>query len=273
MIGNRREYDVMAAVESDHWWYAHLHRRVLRAIEHHCVTTGALTTKNQSMTDPPTVRILDAGCGTGGLLMKLQQAGFTGARGFDLSEDAVAYATERGLDVVQGDLKQMAMFAPSDSVDVIVNNDTLYHLNELEQRAFFKACYAQLKPGGIMVLNVPALKAFSGNHDLAVGITQRFSKRTLLPLLEQADFQVLKAQYWPFILSPLIGLTRLLQKIQRKTPGLGHDQALKQTYQSDLAMPHPFVNAVLSLICRFELTWPFKTPWGSSLFVVLQKRR
>lgn len=308
MIGNSKEYDTMAAVESQHWWYANLHRQVIQAVQKHhneqqhlnqslqasatqqgsslkpvnsinSVTSTQPVNSISSVTSTQPVnslnhtvedranqfRILDAGCGTGGLLMALKQAGFDYAHGFDLSTDAVAHAQARGLNATLGDLNHIAQWAPPQSFDVIVNNDTLYHLSVEQRNIFFKACLSLLKPNGIMILNVPALNAFKGNHDRAVGITERFSKSTLVPFILSTGFEVKQACYWPFVLSPIIWLTRALQKRVRQ------GDASTAVYQSDLALPNPLVNKLLALVCAVEQKVPIKTPWGSSLFFILQK--
>lgn len=271
MIGNRQEYDIMAAVESQHWWYTTLHSQVIQAIERHSqmaiqLSTQLITNSSpRAKTSPFNLKILDAGCGTGGLLVALKNAGFNHAEGFDLSTDAVEHAKSRGLAVKLGDLAQLADVAAPQSYDVIVNNDTLYHLSIYQRTVFFKSCLNLLKPNGIMILNVPALNAFKGNHDFAVGITERFSKSTLVPFIQSTGFEVARSQYWPFVLSPIIWATRATQKFQRNVS--------KPTdgYRSDLGLPHLTINKILQALCACEGTSGIKPPWGSSLFLVLTK--
>lgn len=284
MIGKRHEYDIMAAVESQHWWYKTLHSQVIQAIQKYSNVQQHLNhlqhihgTQQISDSAPfndsqliiaernNKLSILDAGCGTGGLLMALKQAGFTHAQGFDLSSDAVAHAKNRGLNAKLGDLNHLSQFAPPQSFDVMINNDTLYHLTVDQRIEFFKSCLSLLKPNGIMIMNVPALDAFKGNHDLAVGITERFSKTTLLPFIISNGFEVIQARYWPFILSPIIWATRVVQKKMRRA--VDHSAV----YKSDLALPNPLVNQVLGKLCAAERAVSLTTPWGSSLFLVLQK--
>jgi hypothetical protein len=130
---------------------------------------------------------------------------------------------------------------------------------------FFKSCLTLLKPNGIMILNVPALNAFRGNHDLAVGITERFSKSTLVPFIQATGFEVAHEQYWPFVLSPIIWATRMAQKFQRKAAAYLEQPA------SDLALPKPIINKILLSLCAGERSLGIKPPWGSSLFLVLKK--
>jgi 2-polyprenyl-3-methyl-5-hydroxy-6-metoxy-1,4-benzoquinol methylase len=284
MIGKRHEYDIMAAVESQHWWYKTLHSQVIQAIRKYSKVQQHLNhpqhiqdtqqIRGSSLINEPQLlienqqhqlSILDAGCGTGGLLMALKKAGFNHAQGFDLSSDAVAHAQIRGLNVKLGDLNHLSKFASPQSFDIIINNDTLYHLTIDQRIDFFKSCLSLLKPNGIMIMNIPALDAFKGNHDLAVGITERFSKTTLVPFIKSNGFELIQARYWPFVLSPVIWATRVVQKKMRLAvaPSMG--------YQSDLALPNPLVNKVLGKLCAVEHTVSLPTPWGSSLLLILQK--
>jgi hypothetical protein len=61
-----------------------------------------------------------------------------------------------------------------------------------------------LNPGGLLILNLPALKAFRGFHDISVGIKVRFSKADTRRLQKENLFDVVQEQYWPFLLSPAI---------------------------------------------------------------------
>lgn len=75
MLERSHEYEKMAHVEQEHWWYVALHHLVLRALRH-----------KFAHIDPA---IIDAGCGTGGLMLFLRDRGYSDLQGFDLSEDAV----------------------------------------------------------------------------------------------------------------------------------------------------------------------------------------
>ena len=76
----------MFQVEQQLWWYRHLHERVLTEIQ-------------RQFGPDRTLNILDAGCGTGGMLSFLRQQGYTRLHGIDGSTDAVAFCHERGLPV------------------------------------------------------------------------------------------------------------------------------------------------------------------------------
>jgi len=91
MLENKTEYDRMAKVERVHWWYCSLHERILNVIQ-----------KNFSKRND--IEILDAGCGTGGLLLYFQKKGFKNLRGFDISNFAVSACKNNDLPVFRASL-------------------------------------------------------------------------------------------------------------------------------------------------------------------------
>jgi len=128
-------------------------------------------------------------------------------------------------------------------------------------RQFFEV----LRPGSILILNVPALDAFRGIHDLSVGIQHRFSRSDLPSLIDPNMFHMIRVLYWPFLLSPVVYCVRLRQRMKMR---------LTKNYEicSDIDLPHPWVNRVLEGLTRFENRRLPSKPFGSSLFLVLKKR-
>lgn len=234
------------------WWYRALHGLVVDALE-------------ASFGGRRDIAVLDVGCGTGGLLMALARAGYTSLRGFDLSEHAVRASCERGLHVERVDAKDAGSAAGPESVDAIVLNDVMYFLPVEAWPAILSTYRTALRPGGILIINAPALEAFRGLHDVAVGIGQRLRRGDLRRLFDPADFQVRSQRYWPFLLSPLIYATRLKQRLEM---ALLRDVPV----ESDVSLPAPWLNALLYGVTRLEMGLPFAPWWGSSLFAVLARR-
>lgn len=251
MLEQKDEYEKMARVEQEHWWYRALHHLVLDSIRTN-------TIGNQ-------ISIIDAGCGTGGLMLFLRQQGYTHLKGFDLSRHAVAICHERGLNVEQCDLREMAGRHSSGSADVIISNDTLYVLDEQERAELMEQCLGILRSGGLLILNVPALEAFRGIHDLSVEIEHRFSKSDLNKLIDLNKFIIIRELYWPFLLSPLVYCARFWQRTKMR---LARDCEIC----SDTDLPSPWLNRILWKITLFENRWLPAKPFGSSLHLVLKKK-
>ncbi|HTE09428.1 MAG TPA: class I SAM-dependent methyltransferase [Chitinophagaceae bacterium] len=250
MIGNRYEYDTMAKCEQELWWYRCLHDLTLLKIK-----TAA------TVAHP---RVLDAGCGTGGLLLKLKENGYSNLAGFDLSPDAVTAArATSGIDVQLLDITALnGVYAPN-SFDVITSHDIVCFLPEGQDKVAVDNLLSLLKPGGILLMNLPALKAFYGTHDVALGMQRRYSKKSIRVLVN-GSAEILELIYWPFLLSPPIFLARTAQKIEL----LFKD---KEKIVSDVKMPSSHLNNVFYKMTSFENRNIKIKPWGSSLFSVLQK--
>ena len=245
------EYEKMARAEKELWWYQALHHLVFDSIHKNLFGWN--------------VSIIDAGCGTGGLMLFLHERGFGNLKGFDLSPYAVKICRERRLDVEQGNLINIAGYYPPASADVIVSNDTLYYLNEQQRSDVVRQCFQLLKPEGLLMFNLPALKAFQGIHDVAVGIIHRFSRPDVPELIDPSQFCIIRELYWPFLLSPAIYLVRLRQRIRMR---------MKSAFEvnSDIDLPSPPLNKMLRRITLFENRWFRTKPFGSSLFLVMKKK-
>ncbi len=87
MIGKPSEYEAMARCEKELWWYRSLHDITLLKMKAHSIE--------------PSATILDAGCGTGGMMQKLLSHGYQNVVGFDYSTDAVRYSTNSGLNDIR----------------------------------------------------------------------------------------------------------------------------------------------------------------------------
>jgi SAM-dependent methyltransferase len=251
MINNRAEYEKMHAVESHHWWYQNLHRLTLKAIR-------------DELQMPLNASILDAGCGTGGQMVALREAGYTNAEGFDLSADAVGFCQQHGLRVVHGDLRQIGHQFLGRQFDVIVSHDNLYFLTPDEQQHYFHALAQLLKSGGALVMNAPVYRAFAGMHDVAVGIQERSSPSQLRTLSETAGLRVHQLHLWPMTLSSAIFVVRLWQRLKLRW-------GANQEVMSDVSLPPSWLSSILGGVCRLE-TWLLKRSWwGSSCFLVAKK--
>ena len=137
----------MVRLEECHWWW--LSRR---AIVESIIRKLAL---------PAGIDILEAGCGTGGNLAMLSQ--FGNVYGMELDDVARDYAVQRKIGTVEpGKLPDPIPF-PGRTFDLIVLMDVLEHLED--DSGCLKALRKRLKPGGSIVISVPALKMLWSPHD------------------------------------------------------------------------------------------------------------
>jgi SAM-dependent methyltransferase len=246
------EYHRMAQLESGLWWYRSLHADLLDMIHAHFGTRRDL-------------RILDAGCGTGGFLRHLRGAGYHDCVGLDISPLAVAFCREDGLDVAQGSIADASALSARGKADLIVAMDVICSLPDDSQRVeFLRAASRQLNPGGLIIAQTPAFSALRGIHDLAVGVNKRYTKSGMRKLLALADIDSARLRYRLMLLTPLVLLARSLQRLRLR---FARDVAI----ESDVKMPPALVNSLLFHLQRSEdrfLPW---RPFGTSLQVCVTK--
>ncbi len=172
-------YPILFRVEQSHWW--HIGRRKILAafVEDIC----------RRVTDRRP-RILDVGCGTGANLLMLSQYG--DAEGVDISEDALAFCRERGLDKVklgpaEGLPYQDATFDLVTALDVVEHmDDDLAGLSEMRR---------VLRPGGRVLLFVPTFMFLWGLQDDVSHHRRRYRLPELERVLEQAGFEIERTTY------------------------------------------------------------------------------
>ncbi len=246
------EYARMAAVETTHWWYTSLHQDVLDMIQ------GAFGNDRG-------IRILDAGCGTGGLLRFLRRHGYEHCLGLDLSGIAVNFCRQQGLDVVQGSIADAGLLRQAGKANVIVSMDVICSLPDDQQRMdFLRNAHDQLHDGGLLIVQTPAFPCLGGIHDLAVGVNKRFTGDGMRSLLVQAGIDDYRLRYRLVLLTPLVFLVRGLQRLRMKFGGAAR-------IESDVKLPPSAFNSLLYRLQRMEDRWLGLRPFGTSLQILVRK--
>lgn len=240
------EYRKMAEVEDRMWYYRALHRHVTRSL-----SRGGL---------PADAAVLDAGCGTGGLLRYIQAAQATWRlSGLDLSPLACQLARERtSATIMEGSVTQLP-FADK-TFSAITSCDVLCQIERPETALReFARC---LKPGGTIVLTMPAYQWLFSYHDRQVANLRRYSRTELKELLRAAGFQTLYSSYWNTLPFPLAVLRRKI--FPPKTPS------------SDVRLYPAPLEAMFRAMMAIEHSWlqaGGRFPFGSTALVVGQKSR
>lgn len=190
------EYDKLDRLEDRMWWFAASHANLLMLARRFGASVAPC-------------RILDAGCGTGGLLAKLAAAGGASTViGLDADETACVRARAKSMrPVCRGSVDALPFLDAAFST--IVSADVLCHRDVDERQALqqFRRC---LIPGGILVLNLPAYRWMLSRHDAAVYNVRRYTYHGIAELLRDAGFRVLYASYWNIVLFPLMVIARKL---------------------------------------------------------------
>jgi SAM-dependent methyltransferase len=237
------EYRKMAEVEDAMWYYRALHRHVTRSLAGQVAATA---------------RVLDAGCGTGGLLRRLHEARPSWQlTGLDFSPLACELARERtGGEVLQGSIAELP-FADA-TFDAVASCDVVCQVTDPTQAVReFHRC---LKPGGVAVLTMPAYQWMYSYHDREVGNLRRYTRGEVNALLGGAGFRVVSSTYWNMLPFPLAVLRRKILPPSAPTSDVG-------------LFPVP-VEAGFNGLMSLEHAWLARggrLPFGSSVLTVARK--
>ncbi len=246
------EHDAMFASETTLWWYIALREYVLDWLRLADTMPRAVLT------------ILDAGCGTGGMLERLMPYGT--AIGIDLAPHAIRIAHDRrGCRVAQGSL--VALPFAAETFDAAVSLDVISDAGVAIEAAALDELHRALRPGGRLVLNLPAFASLAGEHDVAVRTARRYTTKEARALVEAHGFHVERCSYWNMAPTPAIWLVR---RLSRRKP---LDSA---TAHSDITPPAAPINRLLLGITRLErrlLHRVPRLPFGSSLLILARKTR
>ena len=241
---DRREYERLAAVEENGWWFGGLHASLISAWRRSAAPEADWV-------------LLDAGCGTGGFLTRLKRAAPTArCYGLEIDPGAAAIARDKsGTAVVAGSIEAPPIAAAS--CDAIFSADVLCHRG-VEPAAALAALKPCLRRGGLLVLNLPAYRWLLSGHDRAVDNVRRFGAREVRTLLAAAGFAEITIRYWNSLLFPLMLAQRLLHREAR----------------SDVALLPPPVERGFGLVLRFEAglaAHGLRLPFGGSILAVAVK--
>ncbi|MBA4135734.1 MAG: class I SAM-dependent methyltransferase [Opitutus sp.] len=236
------EYRKLAEVEDRMWYFRALNRRIA-----HFLGRGGLAPGQPA-------RVLDAGCGTGGLIKDLRSA-FPAAEvlGLDFSPRACELARIRtGAEIVQGSITELPF--PDASFDAVVSADVVCQVEDGARalREFARV----VRPGGTVVVNVPAFRWLWSYHDDTCETKHRFTRPELGALCAAAGLRVSFASYANLLPLPLIVARRKWLRPSAAT--------------SDVRLYPAPVEAIFTSMAALEFAWMragLASPLGSSVFV------
>ena len=152
---------------------------------------------------------MDAGCGTGQNLRHF--GGWARAIGFDLSPDALRFCRARGVRAARASV--LALPVRGGSVDVVTSFDVIYHGWVESDLAAVEELVRTLRPGGLLLVRVPALMLLWGAHDEAVHSRHRYTApRASGPARRAPGSSGCGSPTATSILFPLLALRRTLDR-------------------------------------------------------------
>jgi len=235
------EYYKMRELEDKHWWYRATHQAVLSELK----------------VFPPDIKILDIGCGTGGLMERLIKDKRI-VCGMDISKLALELASSRGLikeSIYQGSIEHIPF--EDTQFDVAICLDVLCQQQIKTPESALKEVHRILKRKGLLILQVPAFEYLRGQHDFFSEIAHRFTKKELEKILAESGFIEISVWYRNVWLFPLLFFWRNISNRKK----------------SDLAVFPDFLNELLYRYNLFDNYIAKRIPFlfGSSLFSIARK--
>lgn len=201
---------------------------------------------------------LDVGCGTGEGSVIVNGAGVL--TGVDMSGEALALAEGRGYASLHQASAEALPFEDGE-FDGVLALDVLEHV--ADDAKMLAECSRVLRPGGVLILTVPAYRWLWSGHDEVFGHRRRYVRGALVAKIKAAGFDVRLASYYVTCLFPVIALWRLTEKVLRNKRA-SHFFSLPRAIDRLLF-------STLALEGRL-LTRGFRFPFGSSIVLVARKR-
>jgi len=255
---NPGEHDALNRAEEHHAWYIGLRDAIARVLS------------QPRFAPPPAPRVLDAGCGAGANLRLLDQLLAPSLlAGFDRSMEALALTRAK---VPRARLWIDDVCAPAAAcapLDLVISMDVLAIPGIERARPGVQRLVDQLRPGGLLMVNVPSFEWLHSEHDVAVHTRQRYNAPAIGQLFEDVGLSVEILTYRVCLLFPAVVLSRLTSLGTPRRPDIEARSDLHQ-------LPGRLQNAALLATLKVEnraLAAGFRWPWGSSVFAVGRKPR
>ncbi|MEZ6185266.1 MAG: class I SAM-dependent methyltransferase [Planctomycetota bacterium] len=205
------------------------------------------------------LRALEVGCGQGALRRQLEDVSAWSVDGADLNEQAL-----RGQEPGRGEL---LLYDVHDRLpelagryDVVVAFDVIEHVEDAH--GFLASAIFHLRPGGWLLINVPACAALWSEYDVAAGHHRRYGKRLLKRELAGLPLELVDQRYWGLSLLPALAVRKLLTR-----SGGAPEQVIRRGFR----VPGRAAQALLRGVMRLETRLLQRAPVGSSLLAAARK--
>jgi SAM-dependent methyltransferase len=217
-----REIEKATSLEDSHWWYA-ARRKLLHA----------------RFADVAPGIVLDVGAAGGGNGRVLRDLGWQVVAA-EYSDFGLSVARSRGLSAIRADARRLPI--RDSRVDAVIAMDVLEHIDD--DRAAASEIARVLRPGGIAFITVPADPALWSAHDVALSHVRRYTRDSLLAVIDDAGLQVAEIRSWNVLLRPAVVMRRRLNRSAEGT-------------DSEMAPVHPLLNRGLAGVTAIEERLPW----------------
>ena len=170
----------------DHFWFQWRARAAAALIDRIGLPTGQ------------PLRVFDIGCGTGITCQQFRRTTSWVFDGADLNIEALARCDAGMARVLYYDIIDKR-HEFRELYDVIILFDVVEHIDST--RPFLEAALFHLRPGGVVLVNVPALLGLYSVYDTVAGHYRRYTLDTLAAEFASFDVSVVDRAYWGFSMS------------------------------------------------------------------------
>jgi 2-polyprenyl-3-methyl-5-hydroxy-6-metoxy-1,4-benzoquinol methylase len=222
---------------ADHFWMQWRHRLIIRALKR---AGGRVE------------RALEIGCGHGVARDMLERDCNFAVDGCDLNQAALEMASPgRGKLYVYDIFDQ----APSmlERYDVVFLLDVIEHIED--DASFVVAALRHLRPGGLLMINVPASMLLYSKYDVVAGHVRRYTRSSLAQLLRHCGLVDESVESWGLLMVPLL-LARKAVLSRSNTSA---------TIRTGFVPPNKASQVLLHAMKDIETTLPFTMPFGTSI--------
>lgn len=190
-------YVAEARVNDTHWWFEGRRRLFSRII--------------RQLNPQPSWRVLEVGAGTGANLPVLGALGLRRVVACDIALETRQYHPSSIATFARADAARLPF--QSGSMDLILAADVIEHLDD--DRAALKEFERVLRPGGYLLLTVPAFASLWGPQDIVAHHRRRYRRLPLLHIVRDADMRIVSCFHFNYLLFvPIWAARRLLTTLR-----------------------------------------------------------
>lgn len=241
-------YSEYSQIEDVHWWF-----RGRRAIFTRLLAPFLDGSRER--------RILDIGFGTGAMLTFLSRYG--SVVGMDMSAEAIRFARTRcARPMLLGDITHVPL--GNASIDLVTAFDIVEHVDD--DAAALAELARICRPGGHVLLTVPAFQLLWGNQDVISHHLRRYRLAELEQRVRAAGFAPRRLSYFNTLLFPAVAAVRVARRLLGEPKG---------EIKSDFTMTKPgLVNDTLARVLAAEGRWltRWRLPVGVSLVCLAERQ-